>query len=39
MAYGFNDDKSKYELGDILGDFATVETGSTASRAYFTFRF
>lgn len=34
MAYGFNDDKSKYELGDILGDFATIETGSTASRAY-----
>lgn len=34
MAYGFNNDKSKYELGDILGDFATVETGSTASRAY-----
>lgn len=34
MAYGFNNDKSKYELGDILGDFATIETGSTASRAY-----
>ena len=34
MAYGFNDDKSKYDFGDILGDFATVENGSTASRSY-----
>lgn len=34
MAYGFNDDKSKFDLNMILGDFATVESGSTASRAY-----
>lgn len=34
MAYGFNDDKTKYELGDILGDFANIENGSTASRGY-----
>lgn len=34
MAYGFNDDKSKFNLDMILGDFATVETGSTASKAY-----
>lgn len=34
MAYGFNDDKTKYEMGDILGNFATVENGSTASRPY-----
>lgn len=34
MAYGFNDDKSKFDLNKILGDFSTVEAGSTASRAY-----
>ena len=34
MAYGFNDDKSKFDLNMILGDFATVESGSTASKAY-----
>ena len=34
MAYGFNDDKSKFDLNMILGNFATVESGSTASKAY-----
>lgn len=34
MAYGYNDDKTKFDLNSILGDFATVETGSAASRAY-----
>lgn len=34
MAYGYNDDKTKFDLNSILGDFATVETGSGASRAY-----
>ena len=34
MAYGFNDDKTTYEMGDIFGNFATVENGSTASRGF-----
>ena len=34
MAYGFNNDKSKYDLNTILENFGTVETGSTASQAY-----
>ena len=35
MAYGFNDDKSKFDLANILGNIATVETGSTASKLYY----
>ena len=34
MAYGFNDDKSKFDLNVILDNFGTVETGNTASQAY-----
>lgn len=34
MAYGFNDDKTKFDLNTILENFGTVETGSTASQAY-----
>lgn len=34
MAYGFNDDKSKFDLNVILENFGTVETGNTASQAY-----
>ena len=34
MAYGFNEDKSKFDLNVILENFGTVETGNTASQAY-----
>lgn len=33
MAYGFNDDKTKFDLSNLLGNLAEVE-GSTASKAY-----
>lgn len=34
MAYGFNENKTKYDLNVILENFGTVETGNTASQAY-----
>lgn len=34
MAYGFNDNKTKFDLNAILENFGTVETGNTASQAY-----
>lgn len=34
MAYGFNDDKSKFDLNTILENFGTVETSNIASQAY-----